>query len=174
MAPKRARVVIRIVHYWTTIAVILTGGLIAVTGTLLVLKKDFDWLQAPMERASAQGLSDVKVSALVDAAGRSAGRPLRGEDIDRIDVRPSDGIAKVITNDHEEFQVDIFNLEVLSTSYRTADVIETIHDGSFFGKSAKYFAILPAGIALMILWITGLVLFSITLKGKFKARRKRR
>ena len=49
--------------------------------------------------------------------------------IDRIDVRPGYGVAKVLFNDvFWEVQVDLSSGQVLSANQRTSDIIEKIHD----------------------------------------------
>lgn len=159
MAKASFRKVMRWVHYWTSLAMLLTGGLLAITGLLLLLKKDVDWLQPPVAAASRPGAASARVDALFNAASGAAARPLTWDEIDRIDVRPGDGIAKVITDEAVEYQVDLHTLEVLSTGYRGADVVEKFHDGTIFAKMAKYFVMIPSGIGLLILWITGLYLF---------------
>lgn len=159
MARPRLRKLMRVVHYWVSLAVLLTGGLVAVTGILLLLKKDVDWLQPPVVAASDAGAAEVGVDAIFDAASDAAATPLSWSEIDRIDVRPSDGIAKVITDNALEYQVDLYTLEVLSIGHRGADIIEKIHDGTFFSDIVKYIIMLPSGAALLILWVSGIYLF---------------
>lgn len=159
----------RLTHYWTSLAVLLTGGLVATTGLMLLLKKDIDWLQPPMASASSTSAPQARVDALFKAASGAAPAPLSWDNIDRIDVRPGDGVAKVITEEAVEYQVDLHTLEVLSTGYRGADIVEKIHDGTFFAKIAKYVLMFPSGVALLILWITGVYMFLVT---HFQKRRK--
>ena len=161
----------RTVHFWTSLAVLLTGGLVAGSGILLLLKKDAQWLQPAVVAASHTGASDVRVDALFDAASAAAARPLRWDEIDRIDVRPADGIAKVVTDDALEYQVDLHTLDVLSTGHRGADIVEQIHDGSFFASWVKYVVMIPSGAALLILWLTGMYLFFMTLLKKNSKKR---
>ncbi|MEL6790673.1 MAG: PepSY domain-containing protein, partial [Pseudomonadota bacterium] len=80
-------------------------------------------------------------------------------------------VAKVISNDRWEVQVDLVSGTVLQTAYRRSDLIESIHDGSFFAKGAKLWVFLPAGIVLFGLWLTGLYLFALP---HYKLWQKRR
>lgn len=51
--------------------------------------------------------------------------------INRIDYRPSKGVAKVRFENHfTELQVDCYTGKIISEKTRTADIIEMIHDGS--------------------------------------------
>ncbi len=60
---------------------------------------------------------------------------------------------------------------MLQTAYRRSDLIESIHDGSFFaGDWSKLGVFLPSGVALLLLWITGLWMFWLP----FSVQRKRR
>jgi hypothetical protein len=90
--------------------------------------------------------------------------------IDRLDVRPSKGIVKVITRSHWELQLDLATGEVLQSAYRRSDVIESLHDGSWFHDAAKLWIFLPAGAIVLGLWITGVYLFLLP----FRVRAKRR
>ncbi|HJS75063.1 MAG TPA: hypothetical protein VJ921_12305 [Vicinamibacteria bacterium] len=49
---------------------------------------------------------------------------------------------------------------MLQTAYRRSDLIESIHDGSFFaGNWTKLDLFLPTGMVLLLLWGTGLWMF---------------
>ena len=92
-------------------------------------------------------------------------------DIDRIDLRVDRGIAKLRANSGWEVQVDTATAQVLEVAYRRSDVIETLHDGSFFADWVKLYIFLPTGILLIIMWGTGGYLF--LLPRIAKARKKR-
>lgn len=162
---------LRLIHYWLTAFTLVTVAVVAITGVLLSLKKDFDSLQPPSATASAPGLPATPLDQLAGAVAVHTGSKLGWTDIDRIDVRPGDGLAKVILNDRTEYQVDLHTLEVLQTGYRTSDFLETLHDFSVLGDWGKYVLSLPTGIALLVLWGTGAYMF---IKPMLVKRRKRR
>ena len=54
------------------------------------------------------------------------------EDINRLNVRPGRGVVKAWLMNGYEVQVDLGTGRVLQTAYRRSDLIESIHDGSFF------------------------------------------
>lgn len=166
--------IVRLIHHWTSIVVIVTGGLVVVTGLLLLLKKDVDMIQPLVMTASKTGPSDASSIQIFDAA--RAGIPnLSWKAVDRIDIRTRDGVAKVVTKDYREVQVDLHNLEVLSVRRRNSDMLEQLHDGSFFGPWVKYGLMIPSGIALLVLWATGTYLFVIVRTAQLrKAWRKHR
>jgi hypothetical protein len=93
------------------------------------------------------------------------------DDINRIDVRPSRGILKVWAKSNREIQIDTKSGDVLQTAYRRSDLIESFHDGSWFGDGVKLGVFLPAGITLLVLWLTGMYLFFLPIY--VRRRRKR-
>ncbi len=83
------------------------------------------------------------------------------DDINRLEVRPSRGITKIWAKNNWEIQVDTQTGAVLQTAYRRSDIIESIHDGSFFHDNIKMWIFLPSGIVLLLLWLTGIYLFAL-------------
>ncbi|MEO0614047.1 MAG: PepSY domain-containing protein [Pseudomonadota bacterium] len=171
---------IRDVHHWGSITVALPLIVMIGAGLLLMVKKQIDWIQPPTIKGTAiltqgadgAGVPVQSIEALVGAA--RAARPTsfaEWNDLARIDIKPSKGVAKVISNDRWEVQVDLVSGTVLQTAYRRSDLIESIHDGSFFAKGAKLWVFLPAGIVLFGLWLTGLYLFALP---HYKLWQKRR
>lgn len=160
---------LRKIHYWTSLPLMLTIFVIAVTGSLLALKKDFAALQPPTLTGSRPGDLQRPLSDIVAAAARSAGEP--ASEVERIDVRPGDGIAKVMFNSRTEVQVDLATARSLQIGYRTSDLIETIHDFSWLGGAAKYIFSFGSGLALLGMAGTGVYLFALPMLVR---RRKRR
>jgi len=72
-----------------------------------------------------------------------------------------------------EVQLDSKTGEVLQVAYRRSDLIEQIHDGSFFHERAKLWFFLPSALVLAVLWGTGLYLFVLPYYAKWKKRRKK-
>ena len=83
------------------------------------------------------------------------------EDIERIDIRPNKGIAKLKSKNNWEIQIDIETAEIYAKNFRRSDIIESIHDGSFFSEVVKYGWFLPSGILLLILSLSGIYMFFI-------------
>ena len=95
------------------------------------------------------------------------------DDIDRLDVRPSKGMVKVRGKNRWEIQIDAQTGEVLQVAFRRSDLIESIHDGTYFHDSFKLWVFLPAGLILAALSITGLYLFCLPYLAKRRQRRKK-
>jgi hypothetical protein len=86
-----------------------------------------------------------------------------------LDVRPGKGVVKVRCKNRYEVQIDAETAEILQVAFRRSDLIESIHDGSFFNEHFKLWVFLPAGIVLALLLVTGVHLFFLP----YLARRKR-
>jgi uncharacterized iron-regulated membrane protein len=157
--PVNPRVWNRKLHRWGAIAVALPFILVISTGLLLQLKKQIPWVQ-PMEHkvaAVSPMLSlpmILEIAATIPHAGIS-----EWEHVDRIDVRPSKGILKVVGKNRWELQLDVETGRVLQTAYRRSDLIESLHDGSFFHDKVKLFVFFPVALVVLALWITGVYLW---------------
>lgn len=163
---------LRSIHYWLSPFLMITVVVIAATGVLLSVKKDFATLQPPTREGSTTDLSDRSLPSLLASVQRLPGHgATRWHDIDRIDIRPRDGIAKVILLSRQEVQVDLASGAATATGYRTSDLLETIHDFSFLGSWSKYVFSLGSGLALLCMSVTGTYLFLLPMLAR---RRKRR
>ena len=157
--PKTLNVWSRKLHRWGAVVVAIPLALVIATGLLLQLKKDIDWIQ-PREMTGVGGPPTVTFRSLLEIASGAEGAQITTwDDVDRIDIRPSDGVAKVRSRAGYEVQIDTATGEVLSVARRRSDLIESLHDGSFFGDWAKLGVFLPAGAILLALWLTGIYLW---------------
>jgi uncharacterized iron-regulated membrane protein len=170
--PKALNVWSRKLHRWGSLLVALPLLLVISTGLLLQLKKNIDWIQ-PHEQVGVGGPPALTLADLLDIAAGAEGSHIDSwDDVNRIDFRPRDGVAKVRARDGLEVQIDTATGEVLQLAMRRSDLIESLHDGSFFGEAVKLWVFLPAGLILLALWLTGIYLW--LLPWWAKASRKRR
>lgn len=162
----------RKLHRYGSIVTLLPLLVIIPSGLLLQLKKESDWIQPPTQRGAA-GPPSVRFDQIL-AAARSvpAAEVETWDDIDRLDVRPGDGIVKVQARSSIEIQVDLRTGAVLQAAVRRSDLIESIHDGSFFHPKAKLWIFLPTAAILLALWFTGAWLWILPHWNRFKARRR--
>ena len=158
-------------HRWGAIAIGLPLMLVIGSGLLLQVKKQFTWVQ-PAEHRTDVPVPAMDWDVILRAAQAVPEANVTGwEDIDRLDVRPGKGILKIISVNRWEIQMALGTGEVLQSTYRRSDLIESLHDGSFFGDSAKLTIFLPSGIVLFVLWLTGLYLWLLPYLTKRKRRR---
>ena len=150
----------RRIHYWVGAFVAIPMLIIACTGILLQVKKQVPWIQ-PTEQRGTGKVPAVGFEQILESLRHSPGLGVEGwEDVNRLDVRPGKGIVKVILKSGWEAQLDLGTGEVLQTAYRRSDVIEQIHDGTFFaGDWTRFGLFLPAGVALLLLVGSGLWMF---------------
>jgi uncharacterized iron-regulated membrane protein len=146
-------------HRWGALLVALPFLLILVTGMMLQFKKQAAWIQPPSQRG-ASAVPSVAFDAILAAAAGVAEAGVRGwEDVARLDLRPADGVVKVIAQNGIEVQVDAATGAVLQTMVRRSDLIESLHDGSWFHDRAKLWIFFPVALALLGLWATGVYLW---------------
>jgi uncharacterized iron-regulated membrane protein len=146
-------------HYWAAIVVALPVLIIIISGLLLQVKKQLDWVQPPERRGASQELSLTFPQILAACSTVPEARVKTWDDVNRLDIRPSRGMIKVWAKSDWEIQLDSSDGKVLQVAYRRSDLIEAIHDGSWFHESVKLGIFLPAGITILLLWITGIYLF---------------
>jgi hypothetical protein len=159
----------RRIHYWASAAAAIPLIVIIATGLLLQMKKHSAWVQPP-ERG---GIGTVPTLSWPDMLERLKEVPdmnvTSWDDVNRLDVRPGRGMVKAWLQNGYEVQLDLGTGRVLQTAYRRSDLIESIHDGSFFGGDwVKLGLFLPAGITLLLLWLGGLWMFWVPLSAKWK------
>jgi uncharacterized iron-regulated membrane protein len=132
---------------------------VIVSGLFLQLKKEWDWVQPPTSRGK-ETTPSIGFDAVLAAAASAPEAGIESwEDIDRLDVRVDRGMLKVRAKNGWEVQVDTATGEVLHVAYRRSDLIESIHDGSWFHERVKLWIFLPTGIVFLFLWVSGIHLW---------------
>ncbi len=165
----------RVFHRWMGLSLALLLLISAVTGVLLALKKDIDIIQPPTQKGITENLSDWKpldeISLLATQAFHNAYPEQKENEIDRLDVRPSKGIVKVLFEEGNwEVQIDGKSGEVKSIAKRYSDWIESLHDGSIISDGFKLVSMNFLGIGLLFLIVTGVWLWY----GPRRVRREKR
>lgn len=163
---------LRQVHYWLSLAVFLPAAIMFVAGVFLMLKKEVSWIQPPTSKGVVSNeIPAIGFETMLEASRLHPKAQIEEwSDIDRIDVRAGKGIAKVRAQSGWEVQIDTRTGEVLKVAYRRSDIIERIHDGSYFSDGVKLFIFLPTGILLIVMWGTGIYLFLLPRVRKWKRR----
>jgi uncharacterized iron-regulated membrane protein len=164
----------RKIHYWLSIGVALPVLIVICSGLLLQVKKQSAWIQ-PTEQKGKSKTANLSLPQILEIAKTVPEAEIKTwDDISRLDVRPSRGILKVSAKNHWEIQIDTETGAILQTAYRRSDIIESIHDGSFFHDYVKLWIFLPSGIILLILWITGMYLFILPIWVKRRRRESKK
>jgi len=158
------------VHYWLSVFVALPLLLVVVTGLLLQFKKQLPWVQPPEQRAAqgepVLGLGEI----LAIARGVPELEVAEWSDVYRLEYRPNRRMLKVVAASGWEAQLDATSGELLQVAYRRSDLIEALHDGSWFGGVVHYGVFVPAGVVLLVLVATGLYLFFLPIVRRARRR----
>ncbi|MEM9824300.1 MAG: PepSY-associated TM helix domain-containing protein [Bacteroidota bacterium] len=154
----------RVYHKYIGIVLAILLFISAVTGFFLGWKKNVDLLQPPTQKGQSkdmQAWKSVDDLATFAVNGLYEAYPTQeGNEIDRMDFRPSKGIVKVLFKDHWwEVQLDCTSGEVLSVAKRHSDWIEKLHDGSLISDTFKLVSMNVLGLGLCLMIITGLWLW---------------
>lgn len=164
----------RQIHLWLAVTILIPSVIVIGSGILLQVKKQSDWIQPPTLKGQAKE-PDISFAHLLDVVKSIPELEVSDwEQVDRIDVRPNKGIIKVLVSNNWEAQIDGQTGEILQVAYRRSDIIEAIHDGSWFADAAKLWLFLPAGIVLLFMWCSGIILVFTTLKSKYKKSNSRK
>jgi uncharacterized iron-regulated membrane protein len=175
----------RSLHRYTGALLFFFFFWVGASGLFLGWKKHSGGAILPQtQRGEAEVLAEwMPIDQLADraVAALEVAEPGAGTEIDRMDVRPGKGVAKVrFEGHHTEVQVDGATGEVLQIATRHSDWLEALHDGSivegWLGLRGGYFKVFytsVTGIALLLFTITGFWLWYGP-KRLRKARRRRR
>ena len=140
------------------VAVLVLG----LTGLLLTWKSELK-LTPPSKVIAIQTTKLIEISKIEKIAVNYIDSLGFDTTINRIDYRPSKGIAKIRFNNHfTELQINCFTGEIVSSKQRTADIIEMIHDGSIIdylfkskSENTKLFYSTLSSIGLIFLSVSG-------------------
>ncbi len=121
---------IRSLHKWLGLPLIIFFFVIGITSILLAWKKKAELLPPTLKTKVEQGewISPAEMVRIAEVEMEKIGE---STEVDRIDIRPDKGVAKVSFKTHfTEVQLDGLSGEVLSIGTRHSDWIEKVHDGS--------------------------------------------
>lgn len=147
----------RVFHRWLGIPLILFFFIIGITSILLAWKKKAELLP-PTLKTKVENGTWILPSEMVKIGESEMVKLGLDPEVDRIDIRPDKGIAKVTFKTHfKEVQVDGYSGNVLSVSTRHSDWIEKVHDGSIVdyywtgeeGAKLTYSTLTSLGLILM-------------------------
>ena len=154
----------RVLHRWMGLTLAILLIISAITGILLALKKEVALIQPPTQKGVSKNLADWKPLHELSRTAQEAFYKIHPEQknnlVDKLDVRPSKGIVKVLfEKGYWEVQVDGVSGEVKSIAKRHSDWIEHLHDGSIISDGFKLFSMNFLGLGLLFLIATGVWLW---------------
>lgn len=123
------------VHRWLGVAATALLVVICITGILLNHKRELGLMPDVPNEPSGPFPAALPLSDLASNAAAVLDPGIVSKGIDRMDVRPSDGLVKVRFNDRRvtEVTLDINTGEVLHVGERNDQFLEKLHSGQIFG-----------------------------------------
>jgi uncharacterized iron-regulated membrane protein len=161
-------------HKWTGIALSAVFLCTAATGFTLLIKKKVDWIQPPTMNGESGAVEDfITVQRLFEVVLEQGHADFTSaEDVDRVDFRPGKRVFKVQSvRNHSEIQVCAVTGSLLRVDTRRSDLLEDIHDGSFFGEWFHAWVMPLVCLGLGFLALSGLWLW---IEPKVRKRRRKR
>jgi uncharacterized iron-regulated membrane protein len=155
-------------HLWVGILLAFLVVVLSVTGVLLNHKRALGLMpESGLERPGAFA-SALPLTALAERATAQAPAAAASAGIDRMDVRPADGLVKVRFNDVRvtELTLALDDGSVLGIGSRKDNFLENLHSGDIFGEWGVLLSDFAA-VALLVLFGSGVWLW---LYPKAKAR----
>jgi uncharacterized iron-regulated membrane protein len=123
------------VHRWLGVAATATLIIVCITGILLNHKRELGFMPDVPNEPSGPFPAALPLSELASTAADAVPPEVAAAGIDRMDVRPGDGLVKVRYDDRRvtEVTVDINTGEVLAVGERNDQFLERLHSGQIFG-----------------------------------------
>ncbi len=160
-------------HKWIGIVAAILVANTTITGFMLLIKKKVAWIQPVEHQGVEPGVLTVSFDQILEAVRQEPEMGVSSwEDVDRIDVRPGKGMAKIRNNHFVEAQVDLTTAEVLAVDFRRSDFIETIHDGSWYGASIHNWVMPLFTVCLLYLACSGVVMWIEPILRKRKRKKR--
>jgi hypothetical protein len=147
-------------HLW--LGVVTTGIVlvICITGILLNHKRPLGLMPDVPNESPGPLPRSLPIAELAARAEAAVPAPVAQSGIDRMDVRPGDGLVKVRFDDREvhEVTVDLVSGRVLDVGLRNDVFLEKLHSGEIFGDGWVLLSDVAA-VALAVLLVSGIWLW---------------
>ncbi|MBW3572391.1 MAG: PepSY domain-containing protein [Gemmatimonadetes bacterium] len=143
-------------HLWLGIVTTALVLIICVTGVLLNHKRPLGLMPDVPNDAPGALAGSLPVAELAARAERAVPARVAAAGVDRMDVRPGNGLVKVRFDDAQvhEVTVDLASGRVLHVGLRNDVFLEKLHTGEIFGDGWVLLSD-AAAVALAILVISG-------------------
>lgn len=160
------------IHKWVAIVLAVPLIIIFFTGVVLSISSKVSWLQpAPVvvQELGAEGIS-LSFDRILEIARTVPEAQIKTwNDVVQIDARPKSSVVRVRAKNYWEIQIQGQTGQIISSAKRWKTFFVLLHDGSWFAGWVKSWVFLPSGVGVLLLWITGLLIWIIP---AFKKRGK--
>jgi uncharacterized iron-regulated membrane protein len=145
-------------HRWVAILITLPLALIVITGLVLQVRNQFEFIQpAAVQSEMREGTPLLTFEQILSSVER--------KDLDQIIYRPGKKNLAVRYKDGTELQLHPQTGELQKKAIRRTNILIELHQGSLFGPAFQYGVHVMTGLGLFFLIISGIVIFP------FKRRR---
>jgi uncharacterized iron-regulated membrane protein len=141
---------IRALHRKLSLYTFIPLGIILVSGIVLQLRNQFEWIQPSLIETKADQSPLLAPQALIQKLN------LNEKEIEQIIYKPSKNNASVRLKSGEEIQLNAQTGDVLKRAIRRTNLLIDIHQGSILGPFGQYGIYLLTGLGMIILYMTGL------------------
>jgi len=163
-------------HKWVGLISAVFLMILAGTGFLLAIKGRVDWIRPATQKGTK--MPSLVGSISLEVAAKSAvsvGIPELASvrDIDRFEYHTDKNIFKILSvKGYHEVQVDGATGKVLSVGKRNDQLIEDIHDFSFFSSFLHQWWLPVVALGLLALACSGLLIYTIPVLRRRKFERE--
>lgn len=142
---------LRKIHRIVGLVFFLPLLVVVITGTVLQLRGEFEYLQPKAVKVESQNSPIVSAELLIQKFGK--------ENVDQIIWRPAKGSLVVRLKGDMEAHVHPWTGEVLKEAKRRTNFLIELHQGSWMGKWGQYFIHFLTGLGLLFLTLSGLLIY---------------
>jgi len=125
--------------------------LVAITGTILQLRSEFEFIQPKAVSVKSQEGELMSLTQITEKFG--------AENIDQIIWRPEKRSLVVRLKDDHEAHLHPWSGEVLKLAKRRTNFLIDLHQGSWMGKWGQYLIHFLTGLGLLFLTLSGLLIY---------------
>lgn len=152
-------------HRWGALLAALPLCITICTGLLLMQRGNFDWIQPKAVTGQAPFQAPlVQPETILQNLQQQPELGVKSwKDVNSLIFKPSKGTYQARLNNDYEVQLDASNGQVLKVRYRLSTLLIELHQGSFFHPLVMQWVFFPAGLILLLLWLTGLLLYFLPL-----------
>jgi uncharacterized iron-regulated membrane protein len=140
---------IRALHRKLSLYTFIPLGIILVSGIILQLRNQFEWIQPTLVETKADQGPLLAPDVLIQKLN------LNEKEIEQIIYKPSKNNASLRLKSGEEIQLNAQTAEVLKRAMRRTNLLIDIHQGSILGPIGQYGIYLLTALGMIILYITG-------------------
>ncbi len=142
----------RKLHRYVALAVLIPMTIIAVTGTVLLYRNQFEFIQpSSVKSESVEGSQLLTLESITEQFGK--------ENIEQIIYKPSKGTLAVRLIDATEAQIHPQTGEVLKSAKRRTNFLIELHQGSWMGAFGQLGIHFLGGLGLIFLIVSGIVIY---------------